>query len=235
MCEICYEYPDEADMQGLGTCDHRFCLGCITDYLNFVVTNGQVQQIKCASQGCPCEYTRDDIRKFGSKEIFAKYLRFKENIDVNLNPNMKWCPRPDCTHYVEKGPKKRVKCQCGFEICFTCGQQWHGRIKCSAAVDSGFKDWASSNRNVKNCPKCKARIEKNGGCNHMTCQSCRYQWCWICGNKYSGKHYKYYNPFSCIGEQYDDSGKCMLLLKALLRFIMFPFILLFGPMVYLPA
>ena len=69
----------------------------------------------------------------------------------------------------------------------------------------------------------------------MTCQSCRYQWCWICNQKYSGSHYKYWNPFSCVGEQYDDSGKCVLLLKALLKFLVFPFILLFGPIFLLPA
>jgi ariadne-1 len=100
MCEICYDYPDPDEMQGLGTCPHRFCVGCITEYLNFVITNGQVQVIKCPNQACPCEYNREDIRKFGSKEIYEKYLRFKENIDVNLNPLMKWCPRPDCTHFV---------------------------------------------------------------------------------------------------------------------------------------
>ena len=56
------------------------------------------------------EYTREDIRHFGSKNIYDKYLRFKENIDVNLNPNLRWCPRPNCTFYVEKGPNRMVTC-----------------------------------------------------------------------------------------------------------------------------
>lgn len=69
----------------------------------------------------------------------------------------------------------------------------------------------------------------------MTCQNCHYQWCWICNNKYSSAHYKYWNPFCCIGEQFDDSGKCVLLLKALLKFVIFPFILLFAPMLLVPV
>ena len=36
--------------------------------------------------------------------------------------------------------------------------------------------------------------EKNEGCNHMTCVTCKYQWCWLCEGKYVYGHY--------------DSGKC---------------------------
>ena len=31
-------------------------------------------------------------------------------------------------------------------------------------------------KRVKRCPRCKIYTEKNGGCNHMTCISCKYQW-----------------------------------------------------------
>jgi hypothetical protein len=107
-------------MYGL-TCDHKYCVNCVTEYLEYNINNGQVRTIKCANVACPLEYTRDEIRLFGSQEIYDKYLKFKENIDVNLNPDLKWCPRPNCNHYVKKGKKKKVTCECGYEICFDCG------------------------------------------------------------------------------------------------------------------
>ena len=74
----------------------------MTDYITFNITNGKVNKIKCADTSCPAEYTREYIRKFGSQEIFEKYLKFKENIDVNTNRNLKWCTRPDCNRFVIK-------------------------------------------------------------------------------------------------------------------------------------
>ena len=38
--------------------------------------------------------------------------------------------------------------------------------------------------NTRPCPKCKAPIEKDEGCNHMICSNphCRHEFCWICRN-----------------------------------------------------
>lgn len=44
-------------------------------------------------------------------------------------------------------------------------------------------------KNTKKCPKCHIDIEKNQGCMHMTCRSCRHEFCWICSGdwKYHGE------------------------------------------------
>lgn len=38
--------------------------------------------------------------------------------------------------------------------------------------------------NTKHCPMCRSPIEKNQGCNHMTCLrnkgGCGHEFCWIC-------------------------------------------------------
>ena len=35
----------------------------------------------------------------------------------------------------------------------------------------------------KQCPKCRYWVEKNEGCNHMTCR-CQKQFCYVCGGDY---------------------------------------------------
>ena len=53
-------------------------------------------------------------------------------------------------------------------------------------MDHKLQGWAQKNKdNVSMCPMCRTRIEKTGGCNHMTCAFCRYQFCWACSESAS--------------------------------------------------
>jgi len=41
------------------------------------------------------------------------------------------------------------------------------------------------NEFTKLCPECHSAIEKNGGCLHMVCDVCNYEFCWECGENWS--------------------------------------------------
>ena len=57
------------------------------------VKDGNVIQIPCMHAGCEEKFTQEEVRSFGSKQIYEKYLQFKLNIDVDMNPKLKWCPK----------------------------------------------------------------------------------------------------------------------------------------------
>ena len=43
---------------------------------------------------------------------------------------------------------------------------------------AGQEEWAKG-KTVQNCPRCRRRHWKEGGCPHMTCP-CGHQYCWYC-------------------------------------------------------
>lgn len=49
-------------------------------------------------------------------------------------------------------------------------------VRC--ADDSETANYISAH--TRDCPKCHICIEKNGGCNHMQCLGCKYDFCWMC-------------------------------------------------------
>ena len=57
--------------------------------------------------------------------------------------------------------------------------------------DSETANWISAN--TKECPKCNSTIEKNGGCNHMTCRKCKHEFCWMCMGLWSEHGTSWYN------------------------------------------
>jgi len=76
-------------------------------------------------------------------------------------------------------------------------EEWHSDATCEQykqwkiennESESRFATWAASH--TQNCPKCSAKIEKNGGCNHMLCLQCNHEFCWLCLADYDeGKHF----------------------------------------------
>jgi len=119
--------------------------------------------------------------------------------------------------------KGQVMCQCGNLICFGCGKEGHWPCSCEqqkwwleiySKEKNLFQENESEALNLKwlmrytqECPKCNAPIEKNGGCNHMNCKKCSWQYCWICKEKWAGSHY------SCTNIQESSNSQAEQILQ----------------------
>lgn len=101
--------------------------------------------------------------------------------------------------------------RCSLSFCCECRAGWHGLSPCAdlasrwrAADEAGraalrakhgprvMEEVESAQwvvEHTRPCPSCSAAVEKNGGCNHMACRSCSYEWCWLCNRKYEQGHY----------------------------------------------
>lgn len=104
------------------------------------------------------------------------------------NRSLRWCPSPGCGLAIKVNQllayQKNCSCKCGYSFCFQCGETSHDPIPCAL-----MENWRmnSNDLNVeyltkytKECPKCYAIIEKNGGCNRMICRKCNHPFCWLC-------------------------------------------------------
>ncbi|KAL1721867.1 hypothetical protein EV715DRAFT_248230 [Schizophyllum commune] len=93
-------------------------------------------------------------------------------------------------------------------FCFGCPiESDHRPLVCAVSKlwlqkcrdDSETANWIKTN--TKECSKCQSTIEKNGGCNHMTCKKCKWEFCWVCMGPWSEHGTSWY---SC--NRYDEKA-----------------------------
>ena len=229
-CRICYE---ARDVLVTLPCEHRFCEDCLRGYAEAKIVSGQVLAIICPQANCGVEL--DNIESLLSPELLVKFQRFRRNQLLCQEPNIRWCPTPDCEAVLRGGSEQSPRLHCGLcdtDVCFNCGEIWHDELTCLQAADFSYASWATG-KNIQHCPMCRRRIEKEDGCNHMQCPGCSYQWCWLCRGRYTDMHYSPLNPFGCPGLQSAEHTldrwpwyKRWLLRLCVL--FLFPLVLLFG-------
>ena len=201
-CDVCYDEINEEDKK-LNTipCGHLFCTHCWFNYLKTSIIEAKVDNIRCMDHECneiiSDEFILNHISE--NNDLIEKYKKFKKRVEIINDANKKICPNPDCESFLEKSElTKYVQCENGHKYCYECLKPPHGDKPCDYQEEKQFLTWTKGKR-VKRCPRCKMYTEKNEGCNHMTCASCKYQWCWLCEGKYE---YGHYDSGKCYGHQF---------------------------------
>ena len=195
-CPICYTDIEKDDSFSL-KCNHLICKECYIEYINNKLISEPLNILNtpCPLIGCNLYLTRTIFKQCITEKkmqrIFAKSVI--RNFTVT-NKEIKPCPNPKCnvSIRVQNNIAKEIKCQCGTIFCFSCLEESHIPCDCEMAKqwleftkDKGSgEDFIWIKENTKNCPKCQTPIQKNQGCNHMTCLKkaggCGYEFCWVC-------------------------------------------------------
>ncbi|XP_065912910.1 E3 ubiquitin-protein ligase arih1-like [Dysidea avara] len=191
ICDICLLAYPLKEMTGL-ECQHLFCAPCWDRYLKIMVMDeGKGEIISCPAPSCGIAADETFVLKYlRQPEARSKFQYLITNSFVQEHRQLKWCPSPGCQNavLVNQVEPQSVVCKCGHSFCFKCQLDTHEPIMCEHLKlwkmkcddDSETSNWIHVN--TKECPKCHATIEKNGGCNHMICRnnSCRSEFCWVC-------------------------------------------------------
>ena len=168
-----------------------------------------------------------DAEVISKKEEENMLEKVEEKSQNDDDEDMAHCLTESCHKkgFLSKDEKNRLDCDgCGISWCVSCGVPWHLGQTCQqyrTEIENqnllmalqqqeqmqfgGYDQMEMQFQNLyvdqgwKTCPVCLSVVEKNGGCNHITC-ACSAHWCWICGcivdENDLGKHY--------------DIGKCQL-------------------------
>lgn len=188
-CEVCYETFWTSELTYL-RCNHNFCNDCWNNFLRSkIVDEGMAEAITCP--GFKCKILVGDEKVMGllkEVEVICKYQQFITDSFVKCHKLIKWCPSPGCINAVQVSSieSRAVSCKLKHSFCFSCLEENHEPVKCemlqmwrkNSREEAENAKWLS--KNAKPCPRCSANIEKNGGCNHMTCRKCGQHFCWMC-------------------------------------------------------
>lgn len=200
ICPICCESYDEIFVFKM-ECDHEACINCYKTYLRTTLKKPKAPT--CMS--CKLAITSTNINEiFGSSEFSKKHICLSFEAFINKHSkNYKWCPYTGCGNIIysnnestlnemmKKHMIPQVVCNNKHAFCFNCSTEVHSPCNCKIAQfwiekvrdESTNLNWILNN--TKPCPYCGTSIEKNGGCNHMTCQSCHSEFCWICDGRWA--------------------------------------------------
>ncbi|KAI7881809.1 hypothetical protein K492DRAFT_176902 [Lichtheimia hyalospora FSU 10163] len=207
MCDICCD--DDPDMETVCVaCGHRFCKTCYVHYLRQKIRDeGESRRIECPQDKCTVIVDEKTVERLMDPSTNEKYRTLLNRTFVDDNDYLRWCPAPDCEYAIEchipstslTSIVPTVQCNCSFKFCFGCGLADHQPTICAIVKkwlkkcedDSETANWISAH--TKECPKCQSTIEKNGGCNHMTCRKCRHEFCWVCMGPWSEHGTSWYN------------------------------------------
>ena len=205
----------------------RYSCGTLNGYhlsIPFKILNSKGDLIPTSinSNSKNIQYALVSQGKFVNNMQFLEGERFKLFIDfqrlvkrkiINLiqatnSAKVFFCIMPDCPcedgFIVHEVIKKKVSCEnCPQEFCFDCGKTYHGDFDCEMPIDE--MSALLINQITKPCPKCHVPIEKNNGCNHMTCKRCGQHWCWICNECFPTNNP--YHPNGCLNVQQNNLNR----------------------------
>lgn len=97
-----------------------------------------------------------------------------------------YCHNKTCSKFLDPTVDQTgdwVQCpECDCKTCIICKQEAHGSGSETCPEDLATLQTLeyAERENFRRCYQCAYMVERNGGCNHMTCR-CGSSFCYICG------------------------------------------------------
>lgn len=175
ICRIPHPFQDIVALR----CGCKGCREGLSEWLRQQLHTGQSDIVCAGEKRHPVLLT--ELQALVPIGLLAA-LEYREIVKALCHVEVKTCPNPSCGYI--GWTDLPIFCLSAYQ-CGKCGQQWtdhsvpHWFHLPSELCSELWKDLVTNS-----CPNCLFPIEKRGGCSHMTCIKCSYQFCWDCSQDY---------------------------------------------------
>jgi len=188
ICSICEQNTEVTTYK---FCKHQadVCMECLLSWTIHRIKDHNT--ISCYNRECRnTRITFENVRKFLTipNDVVNVY-QTRTRRALNTMKDVTNCAVFTCNGFNVHNARMRFKCnECGLVTCVKHGIATTETGQFCCELDYGDSD-ETIKKIAKRCPHCKVPIQKNEGCNHMTCKLCTGQFCYSCGEAYVAGHF----------------------------------------------
>eukprot|EP01068_Selenidium_serpulae_P006787 Selendium_serpulae@DN4511_c0_g1_i1.p1 len=191
-CGVCLERLCVDSVFPIRQCDHTVCQACMRGHVTAQIRAGHFPVHCPVCSAAPGESAPTELSDFDMRDVLTQdeFDRYHQMSLERGSAGLLRCTQPDCNGRGDADFRNpyMFRCpmpECAFEYCVNCEAPWHQESTCEE-----FQEWKKANadgdnhmarlqdeRQVQPCPNCKNGVERNGGCDQMTCRcGTRFVW-----------------------------------------------------------
>ncbi|TFK33088.1 hypothetical protein BDQ12DRAFT_658383 [Crucibulum laeve] len=158
-------------------CEHYYCRECIRNLVEAMTRDESLYPLRCCKQSI----SQDTVLSFLPEDLRVLFMTKNREFGT-LSLTRLYCPNPRCSLFLgsSEGKGGTILCPtCKTAACASCKQLAHPGDSCTASTGTVLLKELAQKKNWQTCPGCKAIVELDHGCYHMTCR-CRSEFCYLC-------------------------------------------------------
>lgn len=165
-----------------GSCLHNYCRPCMRKLWTDALTDDGAFPPRCCGEPISIE----NAKKVLTKTMLAKVQAKQTEFDTADKTYCYSCGRFIPTAHITDGNCSTCP-HCKHATCTTCKTKYHEGMDCPD--DKGTRDvlHLASTLGWQKCSRCSRMVEREYGCNHMTCR-CGNEFCYECGGPWMNCH-----------------------------------------------
>ncbi|KAI4127902.1 MAG: hypothetical protein LQ338_002987 [Usnochroma carphineum] len=182
-CTSCFDEIQSKEAIGV-PCQHRYCTPCFSQLIATAIQNEAHFPPKCCLQEIPRGVLRNHL---GPKEL-ALFDNKALEYSVAFGSRY-YCARPECAKWIDitkaRAQNGTLECpHCSYSMCTFCRGPVHAADH-DCPQDLGLNETLQQAERAgwQRCYNCRALVELNTGCRHITCK-CRAEFCYTCGARW---------------------------------------------------